>query len=64
VLNNDLFTWGLKIDTTKDAYKFTIPVAKTRYPYEAFTMEFEKAGKGMQLVMEWDSVKAALPVAW
>jgi hypothetical protein len=64
VLNNDLFTWGLKIDSTKDAYKFTIPIAKTRFPYEVFTMEFEKAGKGARLNMEWDSIKAALPIAW
>src|SRR6266540_2708412 len=64
VLNNDLFTWGLKIDSTKDAYKFTVPVAKTRFPYEVFTMEFEKAAKGAQLVLEWDSAKAALPILW
>jgi hypothetical protein len=64
VLNNDLYAWGLKIDSTKDAYKFNIPVAKTRFPYEVFTMEFEKAGKGAQLTMEWDSLKAALPINW
>jgi hypothetical protein len=64
VLNEDLYTWGLKIDSTKDEYSFTIPVAKTRFPYELFTMEFEKAGKGMELIMEWDSVKASLPITW
>lgn len=64
VLNNDLYSWGLKIDTTEDAYKFDIPIAKTRFPYEVFTMEFEHAGKGAQLVMKWDSVKAAMPVTW
>lgn len=64
ILNNDLYTWGLKIDSTKDQYKFDIPVAKTRFPYELFTMEFEKAAKGMQLNMEWDSIKAILPITW
>ena len=64
VLNTDLYTWGLKIDSTKDEYKFSIPVWKTRFPYELFTMEFEKANKGMQLNMEWDSVKASLPITW
>jgi len=64
VLNNDLYTWGLKIDSTKDAYKFTVPVAKTRFPYEVFTIEFEKAAKGAHLIMEWDSAKAALPILW
>lgn len=60
ILNSDLFTWGLKIDSTKDAYKFTIPINKTNYPFEVFTMEFEKAGKGAELIMEWDSVRAKL----
>ena len=62
VLNNDLFTWGLKIDSTKDMYKFTVPISKTKYPFEVFSMEFEKMGKGAQLVMEWDSVQAKLPI--
>lgn len=64
ILNSDLYIWGLKIDSTLDKYKFTIPIAKTRFPYEYFTMEFEKADKGMQLHMEWDSVKASLPITW
>ncbi len=64
VLNNDLFTWGLKIDSTLDAYKVSIPIAKTNYPFEVFTMEFEKANKGMKLVMEWDSVRAILPIEY
>ena len=64
MLNTDLYTWGLKIDSTKDEYNFSIPISKTRFPYELFTMEFEKAGKGMQLNMEWDSVKASLPITW
>jgi hypothetical protein len=64
VLNSDLYTWGLKIDSTRDQYKFNIPVARTRFPYELFTMEFEKAAKGMQLNMEWDSLKASLPITW
>lgn len=64
VLNNDLFTWGLKIDTTKDAYHFDVPVAKTRFPYEAFTIEFEKANSYPQLVLGWDSVKASLPIKY
>lgn len=64
ILNNDLFTWGLKIDSTKDAYRFSIPIARTNYPFEVFTMEFEKAVKGMHLVLEWDSVQAKLPIQY
>ena len=64
ILNNDLFTWGLKIDSTKDAYKFSIPIAKTNFPFDVFTIEFEKADKGMHLIMEWDSVRAILPIRY
>ena len=64
ILNNDLYTWGLKIDSTRDAYKFNIPIAKTVYPFEVFTMEFAPAEKGMHLIMEWDSVRAILPIKY
>lgn len=62
VLNNDLYTWGLKIDSTKDVDRFTVPIDKTKYPFEVFTMDFQKAEKGMQLVIRWDSVRAMLPI--
>lgn len=64
ILNNDLFTWGLKIDSTKDAYRFEIPVIKSKYPMEFFTMGFEKNDTGMQLTMAWDSVRAILPISY
>ena len=62
MLNNDLFTWGLKIDSSKDVYKFEIPVTRSQYPMEYFTMSFEKKDSGMNLVMAWDTVKAMLPI--
>jgi hypothetical protein len=64
ILNNDLFTWGLKIDSTKDLFKFDIPVFKSEYPMEYFTMGFEKKDTGMHLVMAWDSIKAMLPIIY
>jgi hypothetical protein len=64
ILNNDLFTWGLKIDSTLDVYKFDIPVSKSQYAMEYFTMEFEKQDKGIRLVMAWDTVKTMLPITY
>lgn len=64
IINSDLFTWGLKIDSTKDLYHFDVPVAKTNYPFEVFTMFFEQADKGANLVMEWDSVRVKLPIEY
>jgi hypothetical protein len=64
ILNNDLFIWGLKIDATKDVYKFDIPVITTAYPLEYFTMTFEKGDPGINLVMAWDSVRTMLPITY
>lgn len=64
ILNTDLFTWGLKIDSTKDVHKFDIPVTKTSYPLEYFTMSFETANPGIHLVMAWDSVRTMLPIKY
>lgn len=61
-LNGDLNTWGLQIDSTKDLFEFEIPISKTNYPYEYFTIEFESAQPGLQLSMMWDSVRAVLPI--
>lgn len=64
VLNSDLFTWGLKIDSTKDLYRFDAPVARTNYPFEVLTIDFEQVEKGANLVMEWDSVRVKLPIEY
>lgn len=62
MLNTDLFTWGLKIDSSKDVYRFEVPVQKAQYPMEYFTMGFEKKDSGINLVMTWDTVKTMLPI--
>jgi DUF2911 family protein len=64
VLNNNLFTWGLKFDTSRDAYRFDVPVEKTNVPFERFTMEFAKADKGIQLHIAWDSLYASVPILY
>jgi hypothetical protein len=64
ILNNDLFTWGLKIDSKKDVFKFDVPVVKTSYPLEYFTMSFETADPGINLVMAWDSVRTMLRITY
>ena len=64
IFNNDLFTWGLKIDSTLDVYKFDIPVSKSQYAMEYFTMEFQKQESEIYLVMAWDTVKTMLPITY
>lgn len=70
VLNNDLYTWGLKFDSSKDVHQFTIPIQKTNIPFERFTMEFEKdpqgdkSAKKILLHIAWDSLYASLPITY
>lgn len=64
VLNNDLFTWGLKIDSSKDILRTDIPVEKVATPFEALTIVFEEAKDGANLIIAWDDIKASLPVSF
>ncbi|RYZ50896.1 MAG: DUF2911 domain-containing protein [Sphingobacteriales bacterium] len=63
-LNTDLYTWGLKIDSAKDAYRFDVAVKKAPVTFERFTMEFEKAPKGMELHIAWDTLYASVPILY
>jgi hypothetical protein len=60
-MNADLYTWGLKIDTTKDVYSFDVPVEPTLKAYEVLSMEFQESDKSARLMIAWDNVKAYLP---
>jgi len=62
VLNNDIYTWGLKIDSTKDFMRFDIPIKKSAVIFEYFTMVFQPMANGAELVMAWDDTEARLPI--
>ena len=62
ILNQNLYSWGLHIDKTKDIATMEIPVIKNNINIEYFTMFFQKAAYGCNLVMAWGDVKAVLPV--
>ena len=62
VLNNDIYTWGLKIDSTKDDVRFDVPIKKTTVNFEYFTMVFRPIVGGAELVMAWDDTEARLPI--
>lgn len=62
VLNSNIDTWGLKQDVTKDVYRFDTPVTTGNPTLEFFTMVFEKADKGANLIIGWDDVLAKLPI--
>jgi len=62
ILNNDLYTWGLKIDSTKDLMQFDIPIKKTSTDFEYFTAVFRPVANGAELVMAWDDTEGRLPI--
>ncbi|HEY0433910.1 MAG TPA: DUF2911 domain-containing protein [Chitinophagaceae bacterium] len=62
ILNSDLYTWGLKIDSTKDIARFDIPIENAPTQFEFFTMVFQPIAGGAALVMAWDNTEARLPI--
>jgi hypothetical protein len=62
IINQNLYSWGLHIDKTKDIAEMEIPVSNHNMQVEYFTMLFQKATHGCNLVMAWGDVKAVLPI--
>lgn len=62
IFSDQLYSWGLKQDSGKDRYQFTIPVAELNALQEYFTMTFEDTEAGADLVMAWENRLARLPL--
>lgn len=62
IINQNLYSWGLHIDKTKDIAEIVIPVIKNNLQVEYFTMLFQNSTYGCDLVMAWGDVKAVLPI--
>jgi hypothetical protein len=65
ILNKETDTWGaFKYDMSKDVLRIPVPVEKQTTITEAFSIGFEKAGKGADLEIYWDDVLVKLPITW
>jgi len=65
ILNKETDTWGaFRYDMAKDVLRTTVAVERQPEVAEAFSMEFEKAKKGAQLIINWDDVLVKLPFSW
>lgn len=64
ILNNNIYSWGLKQDQKKDVHRFRATVAKTPQSIEYFTMVFQETATGADLVISWDQVVARLPITF
>lgn len=64
ILNKETDTWGsFKYDEKKDVVRLNVPVVKTQEVSDAFSLWFDKTDNGMNMMINWDDVKVALPIA-
>jgi hypothetical protein len=61
IINSNIDSWGLHPDSTKDIARFVIPVKQTSNQLEYYTMVFQRADAGYDLLMAWDNLEARLP---
>jgi DUF2911 family protein len=65
IFNKETDTWGaFRYDSSKDVLRTTVPVEKQATITEAFSIAFQKAAKGADMVITWDDVLVKLPIAW
>lgn len=65
VLNRETDTWGsFRYDQKKDVARISIPAEPAGETLESLSMYFEKAARGISLVMGWDNTKATLPISY
>ena len=64
VFNDNLFSWGLNLDTSKDKYRFEVPATKKNQDVEYFSMIFQHTENGADLIMAWDVVEVRLPIQY
>ncbi|MBS1660258.1 MAG: DUF2911 domain-containing protein [Bacteroidetes bacterium] len=65
IFNKETDTWGaFKYSPSKDVLRSSVPVEKQTEVTEAFSIAFQKAGKGANLVFSWDDVLVKLPISW
>jgi hypothetical protein len=65
IFNKETDTWGaFRYSATKDVLRVTVPVEKQSDVTEAFSIAFQKAGKGANLVFSWDDILVKLPISW
>jgi len=63
-LNTNVDSWGLQIDPSKDLFRTEVPVQQQKASIEDFTIVFQDATYGADILFTWDMVKIILPVSF
>jgi hypothetical protein len=65
ILNKENDTWGaFKYDQAKDIVRTETPVEQIKETAESLVMSFVKSKSGINLVVEWENIRAALPISF
>lgn len=65
ILNKQTDIWGAyKYEPQLDVVRVDVPVSASQEEIEAFSMVFEKAAGGANLLMGWDKTQISLPIRW
>jgi hypothetical protein len=65
IINKDTDTWGsFKYDMKKDVLRVDVDVQRQAEIVEAYTMVFEKAQSGANLIIAWDDAATSLPISF
>lgn len=64
VINDNIDSWGLEPDPSKDIAKFNIPIKETTNALEYFTMVFREVNGSTGLLIAWENIEAFLPISF
>lgn len=65
IINKQTDIWGsYKYEQSLDLVRTDVPVIASDEEMEAFSMVFEKASYGANLLMGWDKTQVSLPIRW
>jgi hypothetical protein len=63
IINSELGQWGAyKYNPEKDLVSFEVPLTKSEYFYEAFTIEFKDLRNGAEIELLWGDIRIAFPL--
>lgn len=63
-INSDIGQWGYaEPDYSNDVLRVEIPVEKSQAVIEQFEMVFVESGDALNLILQWDQTKVAVPIS-
>ncbi len=64
IISKDNFCWGsFTYDAKKDVMRAEMTIEKTNEVTEALSIFFEETKTGTNLIIQWDNIKASLPIS-